>query len=110
MQEIIKYQEIDMNIKKLDAELKSSANRKNAAEMQQYLKDSQSKLVSLDENAKALSDQYEKAVAIYNLYPLYQEELDTIMQAGWNEFVNKIPDDDLRDYRIINPKRKNYCQ
>ena len=51
-----------------------------------------------------------KAVAIYNLYPLYQEELDTIMQAGWNEFVNKIPDDDLRDYRIINPKRKNYCQ
>lgn len=66
MQEIIKYQEIDIKIKKLESELRSSLNRKNAADMQQYLKDSQTKLVSLDENAKSLSEQYEKAVSIYN--------------------------------------------
>lgn len=87
MQEIIKYQEIDMNIKKLDAELKSSANRKNAAEMQQYLKDSQSKLVSLDENAKALSDQYEKAVAIYNDFV---SKLENLVQEVDKASVDKI--------------------
>ena len=75
MQEIIKYQEIDINIKKLEAELRSSANRKNAADMQQYLKDSQVKLVSLDENAKALSDQYNKAVAVYNDFVTKLENL-----------------------------------
>ena len=66
MQEIIKYQEIDMNLKKLESELRSSANRNKASEMQQYLKDSQNKLVSLDDNAKALAEQYDKAVKIYN--------------------------------------------
>lgn len=66
MQEIIKYQELDIKVKKLDAELKSSANRNNAIEMQQFLKDVQTKLVSLDNNAKALSEQYEKSVAVYN--------------------------------------------
>ena len=75
MQEIIKYQEIDINIKKLENELRSSVNRKNAADMQQYLKDSQAKLVSLDANAKALAEQYTKATAIYNDFATKLENL-----------------------------------
>lgn len=75
MQEIIKYQEIDINIKKLENELRSSVNRKNAADMQQYLKDSQAKLVSLDANARALAEQYEKATAIYNDFAAKLENL-----------------------------------
>ena len=66
MQEIIKYQQIDMQIKKLNNELASSKNKKGAGEMQQYLKDGQAKLLKLEEVAENLTKQYEKAVKLYN--------------------------------------------
>lgn len=66
MQNIIKYQEIDTKIRKLNGELLASKNRKGAAEMQQYLKDGQAKLIRLEEVADNLTKQYEKAVKLYN--------------------------------------------
>lgn len=66
MQDIIEYQEIDAKLRKLESELRSSSNRKNAGDMQQYLKDGQAKLVKLEALAKNVSDQYNQATALYN--------------------------------------------
>lgn len=66
MQEIIMYQEIDAKLRKLENELRSSSNRKNAGDMQQYLKDSQAQLVKLENAAKTISEQYNQATALYN--------------------------------------------
>ena len=66
MQEMIKYQEIDTKIRRLNNELATSQNKKGAAEMQQYLKDGQAKLLKLEEVADNLTKQYEKAVKLYN--------------------------------------------
>lgn len=66
MQGIIEYQEIDAKLRKLEGELRSSTNRKNAGEMQQYLKDGQAKLVKLETLAKTITEQYNQATALYN--------------------------------------------
>lgn len=51
-----------------------------------------------------------KQVTLYKLCPLYQEELDLITSEGWVAYVNKIPDEDLLDYKIIDTNRTNYCK
>jgi len=66
MQEIIKYQEIDAKLRKLEGALRSSTNRKNASDMQQYLKDGQAKLIKLEEVAKNISNKYNEATKLYN--------------------------------------------
>lgn len=66
MQEIIKYQEIDSSLRKLEGQLAMSANRKSASEMQQYLKDGQNRLMKLEAVAQNLTEQYQKALRLYN--------------------------------------------
>lgn len=83
MQEIIKYQEIDAQLRKAEQELRQSLNKKNASDMQQYLKDGQAKLMKLDESAKNLSAQYQKAVSLYNEFVSKLEALaKKIEEAG----------------------------
>lgn len=66
MQELLKFQNIDAELRKVSAGLFSSQNRKKANEMQQYLKDIQNKLFSLDENAGLVASQVEKVKQEYN--------------------------------------------
>lgn len=68
MQSLIEYQQIDVKLRRLEGELLASANRKNAGEMQQYLKDGQAKLVKLEADAKIISEKYNQAVSLYNEY------------------------------------------
>jgi len=75
MQEIIKYQEIDSQLRKTEQELRQSLNKKNATDMQQYLKDGQAKLIKLDESAKNLAVQYQKAISLYNEFVAKLETL-----------------------------------
>ena len=49
-----------------------------------------------------------KKVAFYQIYPLYQEELEYKMEHSFNELVDKIDDEDL--FPVINIHRKNYCK
>ena len=49
MQNILKYQEIDLKIKKIENDILSSECRQNAGKMQQYLKDGQAKLLKIME-------------------------------------------------------------
>ena len=47
MKEILEYQKLDGKIRKIENEIKNSEDRKNASKMQDYLRDSQVKLVKL---------------------------------------------------------------
>lgn len=49
-----------------------------------------------------------KKVAFYQLYPLYQEELEYKQEHSFDELIEKIDDEDLYDH-VINIHRKNYC-
>ena len=66
MQEILKYQEIDSEIKKLEAQIADNVNRKNAIKMQQFLKDAQSKLVEFEKRADDTIKAYNQYKEIYN--------------------------------------------
>ena len=66
MQEVLKYQQIDAQIRKLEAQLDMSKNKKGAEEMRDYVKKCQAKLQKVEEAAKGLSEKYTKAVSLYN--------------------------------------------
>ena len=66
MEGILKYQEIDIEIKKIEAEIMENKDRKNALKMQQFLKDAQSKLVELEKRAGETIKAYNQYREIYN--------------------------------------------
>ena len=66
MEEILKYQDIDSEIKKIEAQIADNTNRKNAIKMQQFLKDAQSKLVELEKRANDTIKAYNQYKEIYN--------------------------------------------
>ena len=53
MKLLLEYQEIDANLRKAKAKLINSESRKKAGTMQEYLKDSQNKLLELDKSAES---------------------------------------------------------
>ena len=79
IKEILEYQKIDSKIRKIDAEIKNSEDRKKATQMQEYLRDSQSKLVKLEESSVKLVKLCEKAVQTHNDFVLRVEQ---IMKEG----------------------------
>lgn len=50
-----------------------------------------------------------KKVAFYQLYPLYQEELEYKLEHSFDELMDKIDNEELSDF-VINIHRKNYCK
>ena len=50
-----------------------------------------------------------KKVAFYQLYPLYQEEMDYKLEHSFDELIDKIDDEDIEN-PVINIHRKNYCK
>ena len=50
-----------------------------------------------------------KKVAFYQLYPLYQEELEYKIEHSFDELMEIIDDEELTDF-VINIHRKNYCK
>lgn len=66
MKTMLKYQEIDLEIARLNAELNSNNDRKNAIKMQQTLKDYQAKLLELNKKAQNLAQEFDKYREIFN--------------------------------------------
>lgn len=64
-QDIIKYQEIDGKLLRLEKELSESDARKNAALMQNKLKEGQARLVEVEKNAAKAMENFQKANAYY---------------------------------------------
>lgn len=111
MQEILKYQELDLKLKKLENELNSSANKKSAGEMQQYLRDGQTRLVKLEETAKVLVEQYQKATTLYNDFVNKLEALAKEVDGGVKENIETVlkkfsADAEKLDNHIINLANK----
>lgn len=65
MKELLKYQEIDLEIKRLEGELSDHADRKSALKMQQVLKDCQSKITELEKKSAETLKAYNQYKKIY---------------------------------------------
>ena len=50
-----------------------------------------------------------KKIAFYQIYPLYQEELEYKLEHSFDELIERIDDEDLSNH-VINIHRKNYCK
>ena len=66
MKTMLKYQELDMEIARIENELSQNEGRKNAIKMQQTLKDYQAKLLELNQKAKSLVAEFDKYREIFN--------------------------------------------
>ena len=66
MKNMLKYQELDNEIVRLETELKQNAEYKNAVKMQQVYKDCQTKVAELNEKSKALIAEFEQYQKIFN--------------------------------------------
>lgn len=66
MKNILKYQELDNEIVRLENDLKQNSERKNIVKMQQLLKDCQTKLLELNEKSKKLFQEFENYTSVFN--------------------------------------------
>lgn len=66
MKTMLKYQELDGEIIRLENELSQNEGRKNAIKMQQTLKDYQTKLLQLNQKAQNLVAEFDKYREIFN--------------------------------------------
>jgi len=82
IKEMVEYQKLDGQIRRLENDLKNSEERKNAAKMQDYLRDSQNKLAKLEESSDKLVKLYKKAHAAYNDF---MDKLDKLVKEGLGE-------------------------
>lgn len=65
MKEILNYQEIDMQLKKVENDILSSDERKNASREQQYLKECQKKLQELNSICGTMIKKYDQLKNVY---------------------------------------------
>lgn len=87
MKNMLKYQELDNEILRLETELKQSSERKNAVKMQQLLKDCQSKLLELNDKSKVLCEEFEKYKKVFNQMA---ENLEVVSRNVANKDEKKI--------------------
>ena len=87
IKEMLEYQKIDGEIRKLESSLKNSDERKNATKMQEYLKDGQVKLIALEKTGAKLATLYKKAVQAYNDFT---EKLDKLLKEKVGEKLEDV--------------------
>ena len=63
----------------------------------------------IKEYVKPLKLGWGKKVAFYQLYPLYQEELDYKLEHSFLDLMDKVDDEELNN-QVINIHRKNFCK
>ena len=87
MKDMLKYQALDLEIKKLEKEILDNGDRQNAIKMQQYLKDCKEKLGGLEKKAKDICDAYAKYKDVYNKMA---QNIELISKNASSEDSNKI--------------------
>ena len=87
IKEMLEYQKLDGEIRKLEAEVKNSEERKNATKMQDYLRDGQAKLISLEKTSEKLIGVYKKAMQAYNDFA---ERLEKLLKEGTGESPEEV--------------------
>lgn len=68
MQKLYEYQKLDMEKKKIEQEILDCVERKNAKDMQNKLKEYQSKIFSLEEKAGIVLSKYEESLKTLDKY------------------------------------------
>ena len=87
MKEILKYQELDLEIQRMEGELLEHADRKNTIKMQHALKDYQAKLVELEKKSKETLKAYNQYKTVYNNMT---KNLEVIEKNAETDSVSKI--------------------
>lgn len=90
MQELLKYQDLDNQLRKVVGILNASESRKKANQMQQYLKETQLKLISLDKSSGQIVDFFNK---------LKQEEIAIVEKV--ESLLKKDGNISLDDYELV---------
>lgn len=106
IQEILKYQEIDGNLRKLENELASLPERKKAAEMQNSLKDGQSRLIVLEQNAQKATENFAKAKAYYEDIVIKVEALSKSISEADLEKVKELQKAKANFYQMMDKLEK----
>lgn len=78
MQELLKYQHIDGELRRLNAELNSSESRKKVNEMQQYMRETQNKIIALDGVASGILEALNK---IKKEYASVVEKIEQLLKT-----------------------------
>ena len=99
MQEILKYQQLDGELRKLEKELGELPERKKAAELQNGLKAGQTRLLVVEQNAQKATENFAKAKAYYDDLFL---KIETLSKA--------IGDADLDKVRELQRAKGNFYQ
>lgn len=88
--ELLKYQQIDAQKRKIEAEIAGSEERKKAADMQNYLKDCQAKLQKLEGASETILRNYKRASAFMQDLNKRAKELNAQAKKANNEQVASI--------------------
>ena len=99
IQEILKYQQIDGELRKLETELAQLPERKKAAELQNNLKAGQTRLAVVEQNAQKTTENFAKAKAYYE--DLFVK-IETLSKA--------IADADLEKVKELQRAKSNFYQ
>lgn len=99
IQEILKYQQIDGELRKLEQELAQLPERKKATEMQNNLKAGQTRLAVVEQNAQKTTENFAKAKAYYDDLFI---KIETLSKA--------IADADLEKIRELQRAKSNFYQ
>lgn len=106
IEEILKYQEIDGKLIKLNKQLSSMPERQKAAEMQNHLKEGQNRLVVVEQNAQKAMDNFAKAKAYYNDLVLKIETLSKSLDAANLSKVKELQQAKSNFYQMIEKLEK----
>lgn len=99
IQEILKYQQIDGELRKLEKQLAELPERKKAAELQNNLKAGQTRLAVVEQNAQKSTENFSKAKAYYDDLLI---KIETLSKA--------IADTDLDKVRDLQRAKNNFYQ
>ena len=99
IQEILKYQQIDGELRKLEKQLAELPERKKAAELQNNLKAGQTRLAVVEQNAQKSTENFSKAKAYYDDLLI---KIETLSKA--------IADADLDKVRDLQRAKNNFYQ
>ena len=75
LKEILDYQKIDMQIRKIQNDLKANGDRQNASKMQDYLRDNHARMLAIEEGSASMLSVISKATTSYNDMAKKIEEL-----------------------------------
>ena len=106
MQEILRYQEIDGQIRKLERELAELPERKKAIDLQTSLKSGQARLQIVEQNAQKSVENFSKAKSYYEDLLLKVETLSKLIAEASLDKVKELQQAKNNFYQMLDKLEK----